>query len=607
MAGVGLLWLLFVVMAYLTPVLLDDWYQLAWHRHHEFGIDSIWTYAHYNYFNFNPRLGDTMLLIVNGPPAIHLVVTPLVEMALLFMLYALAFGRWPHRTLRDLQLLLVIQVFVWLVVPYPGIMYFYRPFTTNYLFAFAIPLALFVPYRLELARAATETRPRHWLVLPMLALGWLAGMSNEHTGPTQMVAMAGFLYYAYRKRRLRPWMLAGALGLYVGYPMLFFAPGQRVRYGGLGAQTGPVQQIVERGFGGNAGIILDFLGEAQVAIEIVVAATLIALRAAWKAGTRPAGLTRGQVAAVAALICSAGAIVVTLFASPVVGERLFFAPGVLFVAALAILVNLAFEHAGARRIVVAVCLVIFAWHAERFLEIYSRAKADSDERLAILEATPKGTIAHVPPLREWSRTRWILGDDFTPASLREFVAHEVYGLAGIEFDRHMRWTEPTPPEHFVVTKTYDPPLDHDPVPNAYVPTYWEWAFVQLRKMLAFTDVGNVDGHRLVHYVVDAQDSPFVDPKGRPLRVLDWTPAGARFVEARSDEDETGMPYIHVWPSTVPKNWVDTYVVDCGRTTPVTAVASKRGPLIPVQFGCHGSATAIVCEPDVCWLAGRSMR
>ena len=28
-------------------------------------------------------------------------------------------------------------------------------------------------------------------------------------------------------------MIAGMLGLYIGYPMLFFAPGQSVRYGGL--------------------------------------------------------------------------------------------------------------------------------------------------------------------------------------------------------------------------------------------------------------------------------------------------------------------------------------------------------------------------------------
>src|SRR5690606_32771691 len=59
-AGVFGLWALFFVLAWLTPVLLDDWYQLTWHRHYEFGLASIWEYAHYNYFHFNPRVGDVL-------------------------------------------------------------------------------------------------------------------------------------------------------------------------------------------------------------------------------------------------------------------------------------------------------------------------------------------------------------------------------------------------------------------------------------------------------------------------------------------------------------------------------------------------------------------
>src|SRR5689334_22144053 len=77
--AVAVLWLLFVVQAWNTPVLLDDWYQLTWHRNHPFGLASLWEYFHYNYFHFYPRIGDLLLLIVNGPRAIHLVATPLVE------------------------------------------------------------------------------------------------------------------------------------------------------------------------------------------------------------------------------------------------------------------------------------------------------------------------------------------------------------------------------------------------------------------------------------------------------------------------------------------------------------------------------------------------
>src|SRR5262245_53067684 len=201
--GVLVLWLLFLVQAWNAPVLLDDWYQLTWWRHHEFGASAIWQYGHYNYFHFNPRIGDVFLLIINGPRAVHLVVTPLVEIACLWLAFVIAFGRWPRPTLRDLQMLLFVQVMIWLVIPIPGIIYFYRPFATNYLRSFTFMLALFAPYRL----AKADDPPRHWLAPNLFVLGWVAGMGNEHTGPAAMLAIAVFVVVAWRQKRLRPWML----------------------------------------------------------------------------------------------------------------------------------------------------------------------------------------------------------------------------------------------------------------------------------------------------------------------------------------------------------------------------------------------------------------
>src|SRR5215467_5379284 len=113
-------------------------------------------------------------------------------------------------------------------------------------------LALFAPYRLALARP--HSSPRTWLAPIMFVVGWCAGMGNEHTGPTAMLAMAIFLAYAYRKRRLRIWMIAGALGLYIGYPMLFFAPGQALRYAGMATKSSPLHVLAERGISGMTGI-----------------------------------------------------------------------------------------------------------------------------------------------------------------------------------------------------------------------------------------------------------------------------------------------------------------------------------------------------------------
>ena len=77
-AGVAALWLLFVAMALLTPTQLDDWYEVAWHRRHPFTLANIAEFARYNYFNYNPRPGEVLLLVVNGPRILHVLITPVV-------------------------------------------------------------------------------------------------------------------------------------------------------------------------------------------------------------------------------------------------------------------------------------------------------------------------------------------------------------------------------------------------------------------------------------------------------------------------------------------------------------------------------------------------
>lgn len=613
-AALAGLWLLFFVQAWNTPVLLDDWYQLPYWRTHEFGPTAIWQYGHYNYFHFNPRIGDVFLLVINGPPAAHLILTPLVQVVVLVVAFAIAFARWPRPTLRDLQLLLVIQVLIWIVIPIPGIIYFYRPFATNYLWAFGITLALFVPYRLALARG-TATPHRWWAVVPMLVLGWTAGMCNEHTGPAAMVAIAIFVAVAGKRRQLRAWMLAGAAGLYVGYPMLFFAPGQALRYAGMATRNTPINLLKERGLDGCFEILLEFVNEAQNGIILMLLVALVYLRAHARRGEAVPPLPRVHVFAAALFVIAAGAIVVTLFASPTATERLFLAPAVLLVLAFAVLIEHLMHEPAVRRFVVTACTIVFAYHAVRFVWIYAIAKAENDARIAKLQAAPDDAIVEVEPYSQPRRSRWLWGDDFRYASLREYVGNEVFDLSGIRYDRHLRWAEPPAPDRYVAIRTYDPPLPAEVAvkvaPVRYTPTYWEWAIAQLRKLLATTDIGAYQGHALVRYEVVAEGTQLDDPKHRPIYVLIWTPArGFTFVDGRPYDDELGRPYVRVWEDSVPPNWVESYAVDCGKTRTIEPVPDTRdhiGPMLPIALECKGVHTTFMCEPDRCWLAGKYWR
>ncbi|CAN5889731.1 hypothetical protein BH11MYX2_BH11MYX2_03500 [soil metagenome] len=604
--GVAVLWALLFVQAIQTPVLLDDWYQLTWYRSHDLSLASIWAYAHYNYFHFNPRVGDVFLMVLNGPRIIHLIVTPLVEIALLWLAFAIAFARWPKMTKRDLQLLLVLQVLIWIITPIPGIIYFYRPFCTNYLFAFATTLALFVPYRLALAHEVPKQRL--YMIPVMFVVGWLAGMSNEHTGPTAMVAMLAFVIWAWRTKRLRAWMISGFVGLYIGYPMLFFAPGQAERYAGVANRLTPLKLLKQRGITGCFDIILDFVGEAQLGTSLFVAGILIYFVSRRRRSEAAEPLPQQTLVAALLLVVASGMIVMTLFCSPTIGERLLFGSSVLLAGVYASVFGHLFADRTTRRVIVSACAVLFAYHAWRYIDVYHDVIEQNDDRLAQLAATPKNTVAVVPPYEHRHRTRWYWGDDFRYASLREYVANEVYDLTDIKFDRPLGWAQPNSGDHYSVRRTFDPPLSPEEdakLEPRYIPTYWEWAVVQMRRALVFGPL-NVPGHKLVRYAVESRDLGFVDPKHRPVQVFVWTPTSLKFVDSNAHDDELGRQFIRLWNDNIPENITDVYVISCTGQRKVIMLPDPNdiGPLIPIDANCRGITTAVVCQTDVCWLAGR---
>jgi hypothetical protein len=578
------LWLLFFVQAASSPILLDDWFQLRYWRDHDLGLAALWAYAHHNYLHYNPRIGEVFLAIVDGSRALHLIVTPLVQLAALATVFVIAFGRWPRRTLRDAQLLLFIQTMIWLVIPIPGLMYFYRPYATNYLWAFTITLALFVPYRLALG--ANSTRSRLWLAPIMLVLGWIAGMCNEHTGPTAMVAMAGFVYAAWRMRRIRAWMLAGMLGLYIGYPMLLFAPGQTLRYGGLATRATPIKLLATRGVVGCLAILRDFIFESRLAILLFAAGMVRYLVTIYRRGDRIA-LPRNAVVTAAVLVAASGAIVVTLFVSPTASDRVFYASGVLLVAAFAIVADHMFGERVVRQFVVGACVVVFAYHVVRFVATSIAVKAESDERLALLDAAAPGTVAVVPTYDHAERSRWHLGDDFMMFPwLRNYVDGELFDLARIDLDQR----DPARPRRFI---TYDPPTIRQSV---QLPTYRQLQTAARPLLLAPLTRG------LARFTIAAV-GVYDDPHHRPIIVLDWTPAGTEFVDGRPYDTLEGH-YIRIRRASMPKRVVSAHVIGCGELHQVELGYEDDDPLVAVdERDCRGPFTAILCEPDRCWVAG----
>jgi hypothetical protein len=335
--SITFLWVYFAIHALNTPIILDDWYQVAYIKHHGLSLRVIWDNALYNYNEHNPRIGENWLFITNGPWWINTLLAPTVSVGFFVVSFGMAFGRWPRATARDTQLFWILVALIWLASPIPGILFVYRPFATNYLYAFACTLLFILPYRIA---ADTGLKPRWWLIPAMFVAGWVAGMGNEHTGPT--AALAAFaltaLYWRHH-RRVNAWMVTGLVGICVGYPMLFFAPGQKKRYGQIAARTTPAQQVMVRGIDGLYEIVLAFLWEAQLAVLVILAGIFTVILRAHRSGQPAPSPDKRAVLTMVGFLVAAFLIVFTLFASPTAAERLFFASAALFAMAGAILVD----------------------------------------------------------------------------------------------------------------------------------------------------------------------------------------------------------------------------------------------------------------------------
>ncbi|KAB2902107.1 MAG: hypothetical protein F9K40_07940 [Kofleriaceae bacterium] len=605
-AGCALLWTYLAVLAWLTPVLLDDWYQLAYIKKHGLSPGSVLDYGVYNYFNYNPRLGENFLLITNGPRIINVVLTPTVILGFLWVCFAIALGRWPRPSLRDLQLLLLQLALIWLAAPIPGVLFAYRPFCTNYLYALAFSLAFLVPYRFAVDRAPELGRRWWWMPL-MFAAGWIAGMGNEHTGPTIAVAagVMTFLYWRHH-RRVHAWMVTGLAGIAIGYPMLFFAPGQKKRYGAVASKLGPTDHIRDRGPNGLFEIIIDFLWAAQLAVFLVLVGAFVALASSARAGSAPPSPDRRITYLAAGYILCAGAIIVTLFASPTASERLFFAPAVFFAMAGLVLLHQIFDVRAVRRTVVAIAGFAVAAHATWGLVVYIRAHAEGAERERILERTPRDQVALVPPYTQFQRNLWFLGDDFDYASLREYVAREVYGIAGIEFTRPVKG-EPAAEFSSRIEFVMDPPMSNEEVwshvkmPLSYVSAYPDRVIQLVQRILP--QLQRIPGHRLVSITSYVEGLDLPERRGRPLIGMRWENGEAMYIDTFVLPDSDMRLYFLALAGTVPPGLTDAYVRACGQTKQVETEREWRGVRLPYVPWCRGLYMGMACNPTECWLSG----
>jgi hypothetical protein len=371
------IWIVMILCTHWEPVQRDGWGHLIWQRHTGLTFTSLIDFARGTYVHNNTLF------------------TPVLELATFYLVVALVLGRWP-RSADDALIFLATFAITAISAPQFGEMLFYRPYTGNYVFGFCVNLAFLVPYRF--GRAG-------WWIVP---LGFASGMCNEHTGPA-VVALAALATWATWKTSSgagKLAKLAGVAAMIAGGLVLYFAPGQNIRYNGI-AQTSLAERFAERGVGGNVEVLamwFVYLAPALVWISIAVAG--------WWRKREPIAQDERRVDG--ALIAAAFAIVITLLLSPKLGPRLYFASCTLVAAVIA-------RHAirYARMPATILSVLVAGFVAVVCVSDYHAAGVQWAARVATWQRTPEVVD---PPPQPGARSRWILDDDMQQPEYRALAA-----------------------------------------------------------------------------------------------------------------------------------------------------------------------------------------
>lgn len=374
-------------------------------------LSNFFEFWKFEYTHSNPRIGQILTYLAYKLEYFAVIATPLAFIALSFAIFVLGTKRFPRRS-RDFALWAFVVGALWFALPQLGKMLFCRAYCANYIYTAAIQLWFLVPLRLNRGRP-----------VPYFFAGVVAGMCNEHTGPTLIAFLVGYTLWQRKRGEDHRLTLAGALGAIVGFCLIFFAPGQEERYEGLANRVGLVGRVLQRGIVGNLDILRELLLASAPTLALIVLVLLLT-------DERP----RAQLRFIALAAVASVSVAVTIFVSPKLGPRFFYVGEALLLAGLVGLLDVV----ASRRLLtglVALSVAAAIYAGARTVPLYRRVSQASDARIAALNASKPGTVFIAEAFEQVDESWWFLGDDFRDPRKRDMVT-KYFALAGVELRRY---------------------------------------------------------------------------------------------------------------------------------------------------------------------------
>lgn len=471
---VGITFLHVAYVVWCEPYAFDAWNVSVDTGAKEPSLGRFFEFWHQQYTTSNPRIGQPMTYFAYKYAGVAEVGSAAAFLLIVVGGFVVGTGTWPSwRRGRDLATIAIGTGLMWLAAPNFPAYLFCRAYATNYVWTAAILIWFLAAIRMH--DPTSKVAPAK--IAGVFVLGVICGMGNEHTGPTLVLFTAAYALWTYRQHRTwSPLLVAGAVGTFVGFALIFFAPGQDSRYDDFLKERFTVtEQILVRGFSGNFDILKGMLQAAAPLLVILVAVIAIGMSSENRADAallEQRGRQRRAIAILALTVIAGILITCTVFASPKLGER-FYMHSVLLLLAGFLGVTHAYLHrarAYAPFVVIAVLASIYA--LVRTVPMYTRLHRDSEQRMAELKAAPLDTIYTATAWESVNETHWFLGDDFRDQKKRELVA-DYFGLHRVIFRGADVWRTLGVTDVKLVTdyKLDDPTVCLDKIDKLDIPPY----------------------------------------------------------------------------------------------------------------------------------------
>ncbi len=234
----------FLIMNLLTPIFGDDYsYAFIWdgaqngnfqnnigklYRVESFSDILISQGSHYMTWGGRTVAHCLVQFFVWQGKLLFDVMNALIYALLALLIYFFGTGKFSLQNL-DGKIFLWIFFAMWWCLPELFQTAFWLTGSCNYLWMSVLQLLFLVLFVKKFWNKSLV--PSSKFIVPSMALlGLLAGWSNESGGAITIMLTFFAMIYFWRQKKFERWMLAGFIGLFIGYALLMLAPGNFQRY-----------------------------------------------------------------------------------------------------------------------------------------------------------------------------------------------------------------------------------------------------------------------------------------------------------------------------------------------------------------------------------------